>query len=163
MNRNFLTDAELAAMDLPLAMRAAACFSGLTDREIISRMGWEPRNGYRLLAPNDDYWPSVPSLPRLCRVLGNNVLPRWLAIKSRVDMALPCRELTPEALLGELGDLFGRTGEVARRGQRSLEDGLITVDEVRSLRRSVEDLLREGVGTLGLLVQREGGGHACRI
>lgn len=78
-------------------------------------------------------------------------------------MALPCRELTPEALLGELGDLFGRTGEVARRGQRSLEDGLITVDEVRSLRRSVEDLLREGVGTLGLLVQREGGGHACRI
>ena len=99
MNRNFLTDAELAAMDLPLAMRAAACFSGLTDREIISRMGWEPRNGYRLLAPNDDYWPSVPSLPRLCRVLGNDVLPRWLAIKSRVDMALPCRELTPEALL----------------------------------------------------------------
>lgn len=64
MNRNFLTDAELAAMDLPLAMRAAACFSGLTDREIISRMGWEPRNGYRLLAPNDDYWPSVPA----CRV-----------------------------------------------------------------------------------------------
>ena len=130
MNRNFLTDAELAAMDLPLAMRAAACFSGLTDREIISRMGWEPRNGYRLLAPHDDYWPSVPSLPRLCRVLGNDVLPRWLAIKSRVDMALPCRELTPEALLGELGDLFGRTGEVARRGQRSLEDGLITVDDI---------------------------------
>lgn len=69
MNRNFLTDAELAAMDLPLAMRAAACFSGLTDREIISRMGWEPRNGYRLLAPNDDYWPSVPSLPRLRNAL----------------------------------------------------------------------------------------------
>lgn len=152
MNRNFLTDAELAAMDLPLAMRAAACFSGLTDREIISRMGWEPRNGYRLLAPHDDYWPSVPSLPRLCRVLGNDVLPRWLAVQSRGDLDVPDRELTPAALLGELGDLFRRMGDVARRGQESLADGIISMGEARSMRRCVEDLLREAVGMMALLV-----------
>lgn len=163
MSDVFLTDADLASMDLPLAMRAAVSLSGLTDREIIRRMGWEARNGYRLLAPHDDYWPGVPSLPRLCRVLGNDVLPRWLAIQSRVDVPGPCRDLTPEALLGELGDLFGRTGDVARRGQESLADGSISRDEARALRRSVEALLREGVGMLGLLVLREGGGHACRI
>lgn len=150
----FLTDAELAAMDLPLVMRAAACFSGLPDAEIIQRMGWDTRNGYRLLNPQDDYWPGIPSLPRLCRVLGNDILVRWLAVQSRGERDVPDRELTPAALLGELGDLFRRMGDVARRGQESLADGIISMGEARSMRRCVEDLLREAVGMMALLMPR---------
>lgn len=162
MSKDVLTDAELAAMDLPLAMRTAVCFSGLTDREIIRRMGWGLRNGYRILDPHDNYWPGAPHLPRLCRILGNDVLPRWIAIQSRAEMAAPCRELTPESLVGELGELFGRTGDVARRGQESLADGVISRHEARALRLSVEALLREAVGMLGLLIIREEN-HACGI
>ncbi|WP_448338901.1 hypothetical protein AB9L11_00735 [Desulfovibrio piger] len=154
MTCRFLTDAELAAMDLPLVMRAAVCFSCLPDAEIIQRMGWDTRNGYRLLNPQDDYWPGIPSLPRLCRVLGNDILVRWLAVQSRGELDVPDRELTPAALLGELGDLFRRMGDVARRGQESLADGIISMGEARSMRRCVEDLLREAVGMMALLMPR---------
>lgn len=143
-SRHFLTDGDLRHMPLGAVMRASVCLSGLPEAAVIARMGW------RILNPADDYWPGVPSLPRLVGVLGNDLLLRWLSARSAEVSPPERRPLSPEALLGELGALFAACGAGAR-GKAALADGVIEAREARQIRRSVEALLRDGARLLEAL------------
>lgn len=146
MTADFLTDGELQAMSLPAAMRMAVSLSGLSDAAILARMGWSASYGYRVLRPHDDLWPALTALPRLCAVLGNGILTRWLELQAAAQMqqeAQPtCPPLTASSLSADLVDLFARVGAVAREGQATVRDGQISMEEARSLRGRVEDTLR---------------------
>lgn len=150
-SRLFLSDADLRTMSLGSVMRASVSFSGLSEVAIIARMGWSERVGWRVLNPADDYWPGIPSLPRLIAVLGNDLLLRWISAQVSSETPPERRELTPEKLLGELGELFAGCGAIGTRGQAALADGRIEPREARLIRRSVEALLRDGVQLLDLL------------
>ena len=150
-SRHFLTDGDLRHMPLGAVMRASVCLSGLPEAAVIASMGWSERVGWRILNPADDYWPGVPSLPRLVGVLGNDLLLRWLSARSAEVSAPERGPLSPEALLGELGALFAACGAVGARGKAALADGLIEAREARQIRRSVEALLRDGARLLEAL------------
>lgn len=146
MTSNFLSDAELESMSLPAVMRMAVSLSGLSDAAVIARMGWSASYGYRVLRPHDDLWPALPSLPRLCGVLGTAAPARWLELQARVAVAQEqqpeARPLTVEGLSAELVELFVRVGAVAREGQASVRDGRLSMEEARMLRGRVEDTMR---------------------
>ena len=147
-----ISDKNLGELSLPAAMRLAVAMSGKNDMEVCKDMGWEARNGFRMLNPHDDYWPGVPSLPRLCAVLGNDVLPRWVRVQAAQAAVHQAAPLTPVNLLADLAGLFARTGAVAKRGQASIADGVISPAEARQIRRSVEDVVRLSAHMLDRLV-----------
>lgn len=149
---DYISDKELAELSLPAVMRLAVAMSGMSDAEVCARMKWPERNGYRMLNPHDDYWPGVPSLPRFCAVLNNDLLPRWVRVRAGQSGDHQPTALTPGNLLADLADLFARTGAVAKRGQASIADDVISPAEARQIRRSVEDVVRLGARMLDRLV-----------
>ena len=64
MTDDVLNDRRLALMSLPAALSVAVSMSGKDADAICAAMNWSPKIGYRILNPQDDYWPSLPSLPR---------------------------------------------------------------------------------------------------
>ncbi|MFI3270555.1 MAG: hypothetical protein R3Y11_00395 [Pseudomonadota bacterium] len=67
----------LETMSLPVAFSLAVSSSVLSRETIANYMGWTPDKAARFFNKNDDYWPSLPHLPKLCHVLGNTILPEW--------------------------------------------------------------------------------------
>lgn len=72
-----ISDKVLKGMSAFSALRLAVSLSGRADDEIAAAMNWSPRVANRIFS-NDSYWPSFPTLPRLCAVLGNDILARWV-------------------------------------------------------------------------------------
>lgn len=146
----FFTDEELASYTLPAVMRMAAALSGRSDEEIITAMGWETKYGYRMLNPQDNYWPGMPSLPHFCAVVGNDIIPRWICAAAQ-NMARVGRAAPMDAahMVRSLAELFAEVGDVARKGQDAIaDDGRIYVHEARKIRRELEDLLRVGADVM---------------
>ena len=59
------------------ALRLAKQESGLTQSEIADRLGVSHAVTKRYFNVNDKYMPSLEMIPRLCSVLGNDILMRW--------------------------------------------------------------------------------------
>jgi hypothetical protein len=146
-----LTDADLAVLSLPAAMRAAVAFSGLSDAQISARMGWKESQGYRILNPSDDYWCGLPQLPKLCAVLGNDILPRWVIIRAKSATYFSADTLDKERLVLDLAALFARCGQVGVRGDEAIQDGIINTQEAKKIRRAVEEVVRICSAMLGRL------------
>lgn len=150
MKETFFSNAELASYSLPAIMRMAVAMSGRSDDDIISAMGWETKYGYRMLNPQENYWPGMPSLPRFCMVLGNDIIPRWIcATAQNVAKAQDVPPMDAENMVRALAALFAELGDVARQGQNAIaNDGRIYVHEARRIRRELEDLLRVGADVM---------------
>lgn len=78
-----ISDKVLKGMSAFSALRLAVSLSGRADDEIAAAMNWSPRVANRIFS-NDSYWPSFPTLPRLCAVLGNDILARWVTVNASV-------------------------------------------------------------------------------
>lgn len=146
-----LTDTDLAALSLPAVMRVAVSFSGLSDAQISARMGWNESQGYRILNPADDYWCGLPQLPKLCAVLGNSILPRWVIVRAKKEEYFSAEALDKDRLVLDLAELFSRCGQVGVRGDEAIQDGLISPQEARKIRRAVEEVARICSAMLGRL------------
>lgn len=144
MTDDVLNDRRLALMSLPAALSVAVSMSGKDADAICAAMNWSPKIGYRILNPQDDYWPSLPSLPRLCGVLQNFVIPRWIIISSQANypMTFDVLPLNAERMIVRLAELFDNLGRVASEGKKALDDdGEIDVAEARRIRKRVETLM----------------------
>ena len=61
-------DMGLRGASVAAALRLAVARAGLPAARLAESMGWSPSVANRILS-NGDYWPSLPTLPRLCGVL----------------------------------------------------------------------------------------------
>ena len=125
------------------ALRLAKQESGLTQSEIADRLGVSHAVTKRYFNVNDKYMPSLKMIPRLCSVLGNDILMRWMEARLRRGESV-CRE--------EIAEALSRTGD-ALEGLRALveEDGS---SPVRDVQHAVEQLIVELGCIQSLLAER---------
>ena len=132
----------LKGYSLVSAMRMAIAYSHKTEDEIAAGMDWGAASASRFFS-SGDYWPALPNIPRLCRVLGNTIILQWLMDNTETGVQ-PVKPLDAPAMLQSLGGLFGRMGAIAREGQDVLADN--EIDAAEALK---------GVGRLEMLKRRE--------
>lgn len=149
----------LRGYSLPAALRMAFALSGKSDDEIAAQMGWSASTANRIFH-NQDYWPSLPTLPKLCLVLGNDVVPRWIMENAEFIMQ-PARPMDAPALFKALRGMMRETAELLEQGESALNDNSIAVQEARRVLRELSDVFRVGgMMVAGLqAVLREGAGH----
>ena len=136
----------LKGYSLVSAMRMAIVYSHKTEDEIAAGMDWGAASASRFFS-SGDYWPALPNIPRLCRVLGNTIILQWLMDNTETGVQ-PVKPLDAPAMLQSLGGLFGRMGAIAREGQDVLADNEIDAAEARRMIRRVQALLAEGESLL---------------
>ncbi|WMW64377.1 phage regulatory CII family protein [Nitratidesulfovibrio liaohensis] len=130
--------ATLKTMSLPAAFGLAVALSGKSHDEIESGMGWGPDAARRILCMTQNYWPSLPSLPRLCEVLGNTVIAEW--VMARATATLPERHadaMDVSDALRTLDRLMRETGDVLRVGGEAVADGEISDTDARRVLREL--------------------------
>ena len=119
----------LRGYSLPAAMRLAFALSGKSDDDIAAAMGWGSSVANRIFH-NQDYWPSLPALPKLCVVLGNRVVPYW--IMDNADYLVEkARPMDAPALFKALREMMRETAELLEAGEKALTDGRIETLEAR--------------------------------
>ena len=74
------------------ALRLAKQESGLTQSEIAERLGVSHAVIKRYFNVNDNYMPSLEMIPRLCSVLGNDILMRWMEARLQRGEAVSGRK-----------------------------------------------------------------------
>jgi transcriptional regulator with XRE-family HTH domain len=148
---------DMRGYSLPAALRMAFALSGKSDDEIAAAMGWGSSTANRIFH-NQDYWPSLPTLPKLCVVLGNTVVPRW--ITDNADFLTErARPMDASQLFKALRGMMRETAELLEAGERALTDGKIESLEARRVLRELEDIFKVGASMLAGLqaVLQEGG------
>ena len=132
-------------MSLPDALNLARIQSGKTIDEIQAEMSWKPGHAQRVFY-DDSYWPSLPTLPKLCGVLGNTILLDWLQTQVEFGgLALKFEALDCIGLLRELNLLVLEMGEVSREAERAVADGTVDRAEARRICKEMRDVLNKGI------------------
>ena len=112
-------------------------------------MGWTPAATNRIFS-TDNYWPSLPTIPKLCFVLGNSILVDWLKVHTDEYLQqLHTENLDAQSLIKELGRLFKEIGDVALEGNKAIEDGQITTREARRIIRELYDVVNKALEMIG--------------
>ena len=125
------------------ALRLAKQESGLTQSEIAERLGVSHAVIKRYFNVNDNYMPSLEMIPRLCSVLGNDILMRWMEARLQRGEAV-CRE--------EIAAALSRTGE-SLENLRALVEGN-DAPPVGDMQEVVEKLFAELGCIQNLLAER---------
>ena len=146
----------LRGYSLPAAMRLAFAFSGKSDDEIAAQMGWNKSTANRIFH-NQDYWPSLPTLPKLCVVLGNAVVPRWIIDNSDFILGRT-QPMDAPALFKALREMMKEVAHLLEEGEQALEDGRVVSQEARRVIHALEDVFHVGcmmVAGLQAVIQNE--------
>ncbi len=107
-------------MGLYDALNLALRLSRKSRDDVAAEMGWTPGNADRIFG-TENYWPTLPNIPRLCIVLGNNILIDWLHAQAHAGgvkhhfPALDCG-----ALLLDMNQLMRDLGDAAKEGERAV-------------------------------------------
>lgn len=143
---------DLKCMTLTEAMEHAKMFSGKTHGEISRELSLAlgmPKPFSRSAIekwfnPDNDmsYFPSLPNVPTLCRILGNPIIIDWQAAQYR-DAATPCGVATAGTVCSFLPGLVDRFGHVGGAVRTATEDGEVTPREAREIRATLAGLKAE--------------------
>ncbi len=136
-------DTDLTRLTFPAAMSLALGQSRLSRDDVATAMGWSPSQAYRFFNEGDNYWPSLPSVPRLCSVLGNTIILQWMSANACCLGVTRAATLEPESFVLGLGRLFKEMGDVAEVGSVAISDGKITRDEAKKLMKELRDVAVE--------------------
>jgi|GEM_PF-1596656 len=155
------TGLDLSRMSLPAAFAIALSISPASRDEIEAGMGWSPDTAARIFNPSDNYWPSLPTLPRLCRVLGNSVMADWIALRAGLR---PHEEHTAPldvpAMLQGMEALMREFADITREAGAALGDGNLDAAEARRILREFCSLLAAASPLIaGLQAVREHSGR----
>jgi len=125
---------EIEAYD---AFRLALEVSGKTEKEVAEEMGYEFSNCHRVFSL-EEYYTSYDKPPKMCEVLGNNIIILWLIAQADKALDKPCHEKVDcPSLLKDAADLFKETSDVGKAAAETIEDGVI---ESRELRKIIKEL-----------------------
>lgn len=131
----------LRNMSLPDALTQARILSGMSPEEVGAAMGWQPSHANRVFSP-EAYWPTLPTIPKLCAKLGNTLLLDWLYVQAEAGgLALTHEAMDPAALRDGLLSLFKEVGDLAREAEQALADGAIQRIDARRLLREAHDIM----------------------
>lgn len=139
---------DLTTFSLPSAFSLAVSMSGKADWDIAAQMSWSSSTAARIFNGSDDYWPSLPSLPRLCCVLGNTVLLDWIAAQAGEPIAFVSASIDVPQLLERLRGILIEVGDVSSVTGEAVADGVIDRREARRLVREIEHLISEAAPLL---------------
>lgn len=143
---------DLKGMSLTAAMGMAVAMSGKSDDVIAAEMGWSESVKNRVFS-NKDYWPSLPTLPTFCRVVGNTILVRWVA--ANAEYAFDRYEpMDAGALVDDLRRVMHDVARVMEEGQKTLEDWVVEPEEARRVLRRLNELLSACCGMAARLQAR---------
>ena len=143
---------------LPAALRMAFALSGKADDEIAAQMGWNKATANRIFH-NQDYWPSLPTLPKLCVVLGNAVIPRWI-IDNADFMLGRAQPMDAPSLFAALRRMIKEVAHLLEEGERALDDGKVVSVEARRILRALADVFQVGgimIAGLSAVIQQDKG------
>ena len=101
---------ELALLDLKDAFKLAFQRSGKTQTTVAREMGWTMHNVQHVFGLND-HLPSARDIPKLCKVLGNEIILECMYGKARRRQPDAFEEIDCAALMIRLNGLFVSLGE----------------------------------------------------
>ena len=123
---------ELALLDLKDAFKLAFQRSGKTQTTVAREMGWTMHNVQHVFGLND-HLPSARDIPKLCKVLGNEIILECMYGKARRRQPDAFEEIDCAALMIRLNGLFVSLGEAAKKGKRAIADGRLEAKELRGI------------------------------
>jgi hypothetical protein len=132
----------LRGYSLAAAMRLAFAFSSKSDDEIAAEMTWPPSTANRIFH-SQDYWPSLPTLPKLCGVLNNDVIPRWIMDNSDSILGL-VQPMDAPALFKVLREMMKEVAQLLEEGEHAMGDGKLVSLKARRILRALEDVFQVG-------------------
>ena len=109
---------ELALLDLKDAFKLAFQRSGKTQMTVAREMGWTMHNVQHVFGLND-HLPSARDIPKLCKVLGNEIILECMYGKARRRQPDAFEEIDCAALMIRLNGLFVSLGG----GRKEREEG----------------------------------------
>ncbi|WP_229591937.1 phage regulatory CII family protein [Pseudodesulfovibrio sediminis] len=134
----------LADLDAIDAFKLAIEQSPKDLQTIAKEMEWSGSYVRRVFS-TENFFPSIIYLPRFCHVVGNSLVLQWLQAKvmtygiPKVDRDVNC-----ENLAFRIANIFGEVGDLGRKGQEAVADGVLDQGEVRTLINETKDILTEG-------------------
>lgn len=128
-----------SALDLALGE------SKLCREDVGNAMGWSASKTSRIFNAEDNYYPTMPSIPRLCTVLGNDVILDWLRINTN-ELRLGKHDCAPKLsqleLLQLLSEISKEVGDVNREINKALSnDNTVDKSESKRIIREAYDVL----------------------
>ena len=113
------------------AFRLALEISGKSEKEVAENMGYEFSNCHRVFS-TEDYYTSYEKLPRMCKVLGNNIIIMWLIAQADKALDEPSYEKVDcPALLKDAAELFKKTSAVGKEASEAIGDNKLEPHELR--------------------------------
>ena len=130
---------DLKRLTAKQALGLAKGVAGRTNEELAEGMGQDVSTVRRYFNENDqNYYPSLFRIPRLCRALGNTILVDWVQVQLEEDTDTPA--ITSDSdLLRRLNRLAGELGGVHRTVDDTLDGpGMDNLDPRRLLSELIE-------------------------
>ena len=141
---------DLKNMDSWEAIRLAIEWSGKTRKEVASALGVNVGHINRYCSREDPHEPSLDMIRRLCLVLGNTVLLKWVEAKlDTSDAHIPAPESRAQVLTA-LARAVAALGEANRLAAETEARG-ITPADAREIRSTLLDVIGESRFAMGML------------
>ncbi|WP_419787337.1 hypothetical protein [Pseudodesulfovibrio sp.] len=145
MEQDFFETKSLAGMDPADAFKQAFALSGLTEKQLMEKMGWKQDKTRRVFSAGR-YFPSFDELPKFCIVVGNNIIIQWIQMNVlQGDRPIAYTSINCQNLFARIGELFAEVGDVGQRGQEVVADGEIDLKETRQLKKEVGEVVTKGI------------------
>ncbi len=148
----------LEGYSLASAIRMAVAVSDKNEDEIAAAMGWGSSVSNRVFS-NQDYWPTLPTIPRFCEVTGNTILAQWIVDNTNF-LAVPAQPMDAPTLMADLRKMMREFSELLRESEKALEDGSISTAEARRVLNELDDIFSVGsamTSRLQAVIQRKKG------
>lgn len=143
---------EIEAYD---AFRLALEVSGKTEKEVAEEMGYEFSNCHRIFS-FENYYTSYEKLPKMCEVLGNNIIVLWQIAQADKRLDKPCHEpVDCPTLLKDAADLFKETSDVGKEAAEAIKDDKLEAHELRKVIRELGEVQEKVFSMIGKLRQTE--------
>lgn len=141
---------DLKNMDSWEAIRFAIEWSGKTRKEVASALGMNVGHINRYCSREDPHEPSLSMIRRLCLVLGNTVLLKWVEAKLDTSEAhFPAPENRAQVLTA-IARAVAALGEANHLAAETEERG-ITPADAREIRSALLDVIGEARFVMGML------------
>lgn len=138
----------LENMSLLDALSLARMQSGKSIEDVAAEMGWTMSNANRIFA-SDNYWPTLPNIPKLCEKLGNTILIDWLLVQAEQGgLEKEFGEFDWVELLEALNQFSADVGALHEEAAEVVKDREIDSHEARRMRRKIRLVLIRGVSML---------------
>lgn len=132
--------------DIPYskALEIAKALSGKTNEEIAEEMG-KGRETIRRYFTDPTYNPPAYLHPKLCKVLGNNILIEWQSVHAGGHFVMVNTEEDSDVHLElQIAQLTQEFADVLTEDGKARLNGMYEDDELSKIEKELDDLIKKG-------------------